>query len=64
MKAVVVEEYRTLRSTTWDGLPPATGDVLLMGDDVCVVERVAEGPGVGQYRLVVRVARVIRWHDG
>lgn len=54
----------TLRSTSWDGDAPAVGDVLLMGEDAAhVVERVAEGPGLGQYRLDVRPARLIRWRE-
>lgn len=50
-----------LRSTEWGGPPPCSGDVLLMGDDVAVVTDVAEGPGLGQYRLVVAPARLYRW---
>lgn len=54
-----------LRSTEWDGLPPATGDVVQgLGPDglgVGVVMAVAQGPGVGQWRMDVTPARAITW---
>lgn len=55
-------EQLTLRSCAWDGLAPAEGDVVTHPDHgVLVVETVAAGPGVGQWRLGVRVPRVIAW---
>lgn len=51
-----------LRSTEWEGLPPAPGDVVQLGDgQVAVVRQVAQGPGVGQWRLWCSPARLIRW---
>jgi hypothetical protein len=51
-----------LRSTTWDGLPPAVGDVVqLDADQVAVVRSVAQGPGVGQWRIDAEPARLITW---
>lgn len=52
-----------LRSTSWDGLPPAPGDVVqLDADQVAVVTEVAQGPGAGQWRITAEPARRIAWH--
>lgn len=52
----------TLRTVAWDGPAPAAGDVVQLGDgSVAVVQLVAEGAGVGQYRLECAPARLIRW---
>jgi len=52
----------TLRSVAWDGLAPAPGDLVDHPDHgPLVVELVAQGPGVGQWRLDCRVPRVIGW---
>lgn len=54
-----------LRSTTWDGLPPAPGDVVQMAhDQVGIVQSVAQGPGAGQWRLDVEPTRLIVWVPG
>lgn len=51
-----------LRTVAWDGLPPAAGDVVQLPDGTLhVVDRVAEGAGVGHWRLECRPARVIQW---
>lgn len=52
-----------LRSTEWDGDAPDRGDVLLIGETVHVIEHVAAGPGLGQYRIDVREAKVYRWRQ-
>lgn len=52
-----------LRSTEWDGMAPAVGDVVQLADGVAVVTGVARGPGVGQWRLVCERARVITWRE-
>lgn len=54
-------DNRTLRSVSWDGDAPDVGDVVLDGQNVYVVEAVAAGAGVGQYRLDVRASRLIVW---
>lgn len=66
VRAVPTTPARTvLRSSSWEGYPPAAGDVVIdnMGL-VYVVEDVAAGPGPGQWRLEVRRARLIRWDPG
>lgn len=50
-----------LRSTEWDGLAPAPGDVVQLADGVAVVTGVARGPGVGQWRITAEPARLIVW---
>jgi hypothetical protein len=52
-----------LRTTEWDGLDPAPGDVIQLPDDqLAVVTAVASGPGLGQWRIDADPARVITWH--
>lgn len=52
----------TLRSAAWDGPAPAPGDVVQLADGtVAVVQLVAAGAGVGQWRLECAPARLIRW---
>jgi hypothetical protein len=53
----------TLRSVAWDGPAPAAGDLLAHPDlGHLLVQAVAAGPGIGQWRLQCRVPRVIAWH--
>lgn len=52
----------TLRSGSWCGPQPSEGDVVQHPDGhLDVVRSVAQGPGIGQYRLDVAPATVIRW---
>lgn len=53
-----------LRTTSWEGMDPAEGDVVQATDGtvVGVVTGVAQGPGIGQWRLEVGLARVITWN--
>lgn len=56
----------TLRSVAWDGLPPAVGDVVRLhadGGTLACVTDVAQGPGVGQWRITCEPARVIEWRQ-
>lgn len=52
-----------LRSTEWEGMPPAAGDVVQDGDQLHLVTAVAQGPGVGQWRLDVEPVRRIVWTE-
>lgn len=53
-----------LRTTSWDGPAPQAGDVVqLTTTEVAVVTDVAEGPGVGQWRLNVDPRDLILWRD-
>ncbi len=51
-----------LRSVGWDGPTPQRGDVLLDPDGHAArIERVAEGPGCGQWRLDVVRCSSFAW---
>lgn len=51
-----------LRTVAWDGPAPAPGDVVQLPDQqLAVVQAVAAGPGVGQWRIDATPARLITW---
>ena len=52
-----------LRTTEWEGLPPAPGDVVDLPDgERAVVTAVAMGAGIGHWTLTCQPARRIVWN--
>lgn len=51
-----------LRTVTWDGPPPAAGDIVITPNQTAYrVVTAAEGAGLGHWALDVEPVRLIRW---